>query len=774
MPNNKRTSPDHNPKTYRLALYGASAAGKTLLLASLAVDRINYHPNYTCTRVPLGQAVTDPGSAKPNTAKAPSQRMQKLQQGKEMLDRAIDALNQGRMPDATPSNHQDMLFEYDFSTGDRTYRIELMDYAGELVHSTLSSNEKAVRLRQQLRNKDALLVLAPAPWPEDDHKAFDPDLRSLQETFRLLCEERGETVLSIPVAMVFTKWDRRSQLEYRTPENEFREMEEFLNQDPPPPHKALYNTLRSTVADPANFKAFPLSALGECRKIDLGHGQWTERPDTFKPLRAFGVEDPFIWAAERRDAMDMAAYQTAVDAQNLTSFSNWIPWPFPLVDLEKQGRVLRRRFPANHLFRAPAERIWQQVRLARNQRSIALGLMMFVTLLFGELALDKIQFQQVKHTIADPQASGQAVQSAENWLLDYTESSPLRHRLAKMFFLSRADADKYLDQLRKGREDIYWAEVKNMAKPDEKAKRAQEYLDAFPNGQYKQAAIAIIADIDATKSWEEFARLYADLMQEGGTVEAAGLLKARSDDPRTAPLIQAFESAALRYLEAGINQALAQGKIEDAYNLHRQTDQWPLDLNLRTDTGRRKEEDLLRSIKVAHDRQLYDAACVYKSASALSTYLDQAPLGVMKKSVENYQKWLNTNTSELNLTLTVTSVIWGRETGNDDGVELIVKLNDKAAITIPGLESEPNTTSRVNPEGYRFKAKLNETMELEVSLQEHGWFGTNDWGKQTRKVLVKELNGFRLNVRTDDLNNIVTFGLEGIQNPPELPIWKEG
>lgn len=126
------------------------------------------------------------------------------------------------------------------------------------------------------------------------------------------------------------------------------------------------------------------------------------------------------------------------------------------------------------------------------------------------------------------------------------------------------------------------------------------------------------------------------------------------------------------------------------------------------------------------------------------------------------------------MTLTVTSVIWGRETGNEDGVELIVRLNDKAAITIPGLESKPNTTSRVNAEGYRFKAKLNETMELEVSLQEHGWFRTNDWGKQTRKALVKELNGFRLSVRTDDLNNIVTFGLEGIQNPPELPDWKEG
>lgn len=774
MSNNKRTSHDHNPKTYRLALYGASGAGKTLLLASLAVDRINYHPNYTCTRVPLGQSVTDPGSAKPDTAKAPSPRIQKLQQGKEILDRAIDALSEGRMPDATPSNHQDMLFEYDFSTGDRTYRIELMDYAGELVHSTLSSNDKAVRLRQQLRNKDALLVLAPAPWPEDDHKALDSDLRSLQETFRLLCEERGESALPIPVAMVFSKWDRRSQLEYRTPENEYREMEEFLNQDPPPPHKALYNTLRSAVADPANFKAFPLSALGECQKIDLGNGQWAERPATFKPLRAFGLEDPFIWAAERRDAMDMASYQAALNAQNLTPLSRWIPWPLPLVGLEKQGRALRRRFPVNHPYRAPAEQMWQQVKSARNQRGMALGLTMVVTLLFGELLWDKIQFQQVKHMIADPQATGQVVQNAESWLLDYSESSPLRHRLAKLLFLSRADADGHLDQLRKGREDIYWAAVKNTAKPDDQAKRAQEYLDAFPNGQYKQAAMAITAEIDATKSWEEFARLYADLMQEGGTVEAAGLLKARSDDPRTDPLKQTFEPAALRYLESSINQALAQGKIEDAYNLHRQIDQWPLDLNIRTETGRRKQEDLLRSIKVAHDRQLYDAARDYRTPSALSIYLDQAPLGVMKKSVENYQKWLNTKTSELALTLTVTNVIWGRETGNDDGIELIVRLNDKAAITIPELESEPNTTSRVNPEGYSFKAKLEENMTLDVSLQEHGFFGTNDWGKQSRKVLVKELNGLRLNIRTDELNNIVTFGLQGIQDQPELPNWKEG
>lgn len=774
MANNKRASSDHNPKTYRLALYGASGAGKTLLLASLAVDRINYHPTFTCTRVPLGQSATGSGNAKPDSAKAPSPRSQKLQEGKEILDRAIQALGEGRMPDATPSNHQDMLFEYDFCTGERTYRIELMDYAGELVHSTLSANDKAVRLRQQLRNKDALLVLAPAPWPEDDHKALDPDLRSLQETFRLLCEEGGEMALPIPVAMVFTKWDRRSRLEYRTPENEYREMEEFLNQYPPPPHKALYNTLRSAVADPAHFKAFPLSALGECQKIDLGHGQWAERPDTFKPLRAFGLEDPFIWAAERRDAMDMAAYQAAINAQKLTPLSRWIPWPLPLIDLEKQGRILRRRFPVNHPYRAPAESMWQQVKSARNQRGMALGLTLAVSLLFGELLWDKIQFQQVKHTIADPQASGPVVQNAESWLIDYTESSPLRHRLAKLIFLSRADADTYLDNLRRGREDIYWAEVSTTSKPDDKAKKAQEYLYAFPNGHHKQAAIAITAEIDAAKSWDEFARLYADLMQEGGTVEAAGLLKARSGDPRTDPLRQAFEPAALRYLETAINQALAQGKIEDAYNLHRQIDQWPLDLNIRTETGRRKQEDLLRSIRATHDRQLYDAARDYRTPSALSTYLNQAPLGVMKKSVENYQNWLNTRTSELDLILTVTNVIWGRETGNDDGIELTVRLNDKTVINITELESEKNTTSRITYEGHSFKAKLDETMTLDVSLQEHGWFRINDWGKQSRKVLVKELNGLRLSIRTDELNNIVTFGLKGIQNQPELPNWKEG
>jgi hypothetical protein len=771
---NKPTGTDHHPKTYRLALYGASGSGKTILLASLAADRISYHPNYTCTRIPLGQSVTDSTSAKPDVAEAPSPRTQKLQEGKKILDRAIEALGEGRMPDATPSNHPDMLFEYDFSTGERTYRIELMDYAGEWVDPTVSTTEKAVRLRQQLRNKDALLVLAPAPWPEDDHKALDPDLRSLQETFRLLCGERGEVALPIPFAMVFTKWDRRSRLEYRTPENEYREMEEFLDQDPPPPHRALYNTLRSAVADPANFKAFPLSALGECQKIDLGQGQWTERPDTFKPLRAFGLEDPFIWAVERRDAMDMAAYQAAIDAQNLTRLSCWIPWPFLLINLEKQGRALHRRFPVNDPYRAPVERLWQQVKSARNQRGMALGLTFAVSLLCGELLWDKIQFQQVKHTITDPEAGGLVVQSAESWLLDYTESSPLRHRLAKWLFLSQADAEAYLGNLRNEHEDIFWAEVNTTSNPEEKAKKAKEYLDKFPNGRYKAAALVIIAEIDDAKRWAEFLRSYYDLMQEVRTVEAAELLKARSGDPRTDPLIQDFESAALRSLEIAIKQALAQWQIEDASKLYLQIDLWPLDLNIRTETGRSKQETLLHSINVHHDRQLYDAARDYRTPSALRNYLYQAPLGSMKKAVENYLEWLNTKTSELALTLTVTSVIWGGATGHDDGIDLTVRLNDKAAITIPGLESRGNTTSPVNAAGYSFKAKLDETMTLDVSLQEHGWFRTHDWGKQSRKILVKELNGLRLTIRNDELNNIVTFGLKGIQDQPDLPNWKEG
>jgi hypothetical protein len=741
------------------------------LLASLASERINYHPNFTCTRVPLGQASADSSGAVPKKARSSASRIEKLRQGDEVLGRAVDALRQGQMPAATPPSHPDMLFEYDFCTGERTYRIELIDYAGELVHVALSGDERAQRLRRQLGNMDALLVLAPAPWPEDDHEALDPDLLSLQGTFRLLCGERGETALKMPLAMIFSKWDRRSALEYRDPESESRELQRFLEQDPPPPHKTLFNTLRGAVADPANFKAFPISALGECRKVDIGDGQWAERPQSFRPLRAFGLEEPFIWAVQRLDDMDLESYRTNVARRRFSRFSGLLPWPFSLTRLAKEGQQLTMRFPSSDCHHSEARELWSQVRAERNRRSLSFAITLFVVVLMGEFSWSWVRYRQVEHIVGDPQATGPAVMQAESWLLDYAISSPLRHRVAKWVMLSSAEADAAIERLRYSREDLYKADISNTADAQARVEKARNYLNAFPNGRYQKFASEVVATVARQQQWEEFYRLYTDLLSEGKTVEASLVLQSRKGDSRIERLAETFEATALRYLDTEIKEKLSVGQIEEAYALHRQIGQWPLDLDIRSESGRREEVELLRTIKKFHDRELYDRARDYKTPSALSEYLELAPIGSMRQPVEKYIEWLESIDSVVQLELAVSRVRWGEETDKSD-IEIEVKVNGEPAIKLVDLKGIPGSTSPLYAGKYSFSAKLNDFVEIDVSLKFDPWFGSGEMGEASAKVRVKELNGYTMKVSSGDFHNTVVFGLQGIKEQPKLPSWK--
>ena len=83
---------------------------------------------------------------------------------------------------------------------------------------------------------DGLLILAEAPYP-DQYLAIDEELFKLQQAFSLLDRKIKGRNVTIPVAILINKWDRRSPLEYHKPENEYLEMEEFLNEIPSPPHK---------------------------------------------------------------------------------------------------------------------------------------------------------------------------------------------------------------------------------------------------------------------------------------------------------------------------------------------------------------------------------------------------------------------------------------------------------------------------------------------------------------------------------------------------------
>ncbi|GEM_PF-6973672 len=756
----------NNPlRIYRFALFGSTNAGKTVLLAALGMDHVSLdNSNYNCTRLPLPP---EPNHNKPTSEKA--ERYRALEEGKAALDKAIDALKNGRLPEPTASDHAKMIFDFDFSDGQRTYRIELIDYSGESLDSTLSNTERASRLREQLKDKDALLVLAPTPHLNSGASAFDDDgkrLHSLKESFSLLHSERGERQLSIPVAMILTKWDRIGNLTDQNMQQAQQRLKEFLNQKPVPPHHGLFNALRSAVANPDRyFEVFPISAIGECNTND--------RPKSLLPLHSFGLEEPFIWAAQRRDEIDVAIYRNDLNSTLKPTAKWFIPWPFSIWSLVHRGRKLNKELLTTDPLYSEAKHLLGQATFAFVTRIAITFIIAASMLLISEWSWDFWRYQVHKHTIDDPQAAGPAVQAAEKWFASYSES-PL-HWLAKRLVLTATQAEGQLTVLRHGREEVYWAEVQHAESPKKQLERAQQYLTVFPNGHHRPDAIGLVANIAAQGNWDEFYKVYVSTLKAGKTVEAATMLQQRNADKNITPLIENFEQAALNYLESAIQQALEKGNIEAAYALHGQILQWPIDLKLRTSVGIKKEKQLIQQINRVHDQNLYEEARNNRSSDLLHRYLASAPLKTMQNEVQAYLDWLNAQTQPMKLTLSVRSVRWKKDA--DSNTQLTVLIDDTPVIIIPDIKADAGTTSAFDPtttnNTYKVTARLNDKLKIRVDTKEMGCWVCDDQSSGVKHLKVNNINGETIEMQTEStINASVTLNLTGIPGEPTLPAWR--
>ncbi len=264
MNHNKSKQPK---KVYRLAVYGLSASGKTCVLAALAMPRHSHPLGHTCTWRPIEVPVT---KGKKNQ---PDERAVTLQRNKEWMEQATRNLSQGDVPPPNPTGEEHFMFDYDFTIAThQSFWIELVDYSGELINPTLSSSEIAQNLRHRFAEMDGILVLAEAPYRDmlghhqGSQKTRDrqahKDLYDLRQSFTLLRGEKQEgAALDVPVALLVNKWDRYSQIDFHSPADEHRKLEDFLNSSPSPPHRGLRDVLRSSMTE-GNFKEFPVSALG--------------------------------------------------------------------------------------------------------------------------------------------------------------------------------------------------------------------------------------------------------------------------------------------------------------------------------------------------------------------------------------------------------------------------------------------------------------------------------------------------------------------------------
>lgn len=477
-------SPSTTPsrKVYRFALYGVSAAGKTCLLAALGMNRKPNPQGYEAVRLPYGgptQNATHEASSSDDLAAA-------ARRGEQWLDEAVDELQKGRVPPPNPISEELMTYWFDFSAPDRTWHVELFDYSGELVNARNAADPKtlAAKLKEHLKAMDGLLVLVAAPHRDDSLESSHQELRLLKEAFTALrAEDAGSPVLEKPVALLFNKWDRQSE-KISDVESERIRLEGFLKNDRHAAWQGLAQAIQNGVVSKF-FEIFPVSAFGKHQRVQL-KDRTIERPEHPEELRAFGLEDPFVWAARTIDKRDLTEYEH--------QSKPWIGSPWNAVQMIQKGGKLIHRF-------APITEEHERAKKARSQWRFVAGVRSVVAILCVMLIGCSIEYlfdvEDYRETIAvieDGKATSEQMNEAETWLMDYSKSPCHRHLGLAIFVISRDEAAETLREFRELQEGRLWSRVENAPSESGKYEAARDYLGEFPAGGHAGEAETLVVE----------------------------------------------------------------------------------------------------------------------------------------------------------------------------------------------------------------------------------------------------------------------------------------
>ena len=481
-------------KKYNLGFFGLSGSGKTCILAALDMQRIVHPTGCTCALLPveMRQPTGDPESWT-----AEEKQADILHKSSERLEKAKQQLEQGAVPEGTELSI-DFVFDYKLAspqTGE--FHLQLIDYGGELVNPQNAPQDIAKELREKLTGMDGLLVLAPAPQPDDTKKGVLEKLHRLQKTIGLI-----QFSQPIPIVLLITKWDRLAPL------SEYTVAQKALTQEelPTDEHQDLYNDLINKVGED-NCKAFPVSAFGECEQHTTEDGKKTEFPKQVNPLESFGLLESFVWLAQRLEAIQsqQGAIQLQTDSlklqnyeQVVASYKKWRPYPsYTLWKLTRQGKEIASLFPADSDLakqaiqaRRQCSKVWWS-RVSVLPPLIVLALSIMIS---GDQAYkDKNSYDVVHRTLNDPNAKLEDIDRSEQWLEKYYYTAPISHPFSWLFVVSNGQAKSELDESRHRSEQQFWQAIQEAPSVDKKLQAANAYLKALPNGERVGKVNAIVA-----------------------------------------------------------------------------------------------------------------------------------------------------------------------------------------------------------------------------------------------------------------------------------------
>lgn len=295
---------------YRFALIGQTSSGKTCYMATLALN-VAHQGGMTAQlkRDLMADRSADAGKSEgpaelPGGSFADDEIAER--NGAAWIAKARQALERGELP--APNDPDRYLVDFLVGSDVRGItEIRMVDYAGEFINQDRDPNEDRTALFRHLQDCDGLLIVAevlPEQVDPSERRVVVDRIGKVADFFGSLHEScKGH--LGTAIAVVLTKWDRYSDIDFTHPENENAKVRRYLQDSPV--HQNLVNRVKIFLVDQldvaadlpigiqfGNCAVFPASAFGHSVRNELGQYQ----PD-LESRQPFGLIEPLLWLASR-------------------------------------------------------------------------------------------------------------------------------------------------------------------------------------------------------------------------------------------------------------------------------------------------------------------------------------------------------------------------------------------------------------------------------------------------------------------------------------------
>jgi len=192
-----------------------------------------------------------------------------------------------------------------------------------------------------------------------------------------------------------------------------------------------------------------------------------------------------------------------------------------------------------------------------------------------------------------------------------------------------------------------------------------------------------------------------------------------------------------------------------------------------------KIDDLLTEIDRSEDQYLYSQVRKYRKRDSVSSYLNNAPLGTMRRYVEEYKDYLDALNGPLNLRLVLNEIQWG-DAWDGWKHEIQVIVDGRTMIQRDDLKARARgRTSRIGGPIPLHGKRLNDQIRVRVRLIRVRTGVRLPYARDQRRNAgvgdyvgcVDNLDDYTLNLKAEDHANTASFALQGIPREPELPEW---